>query len=332
LDEQWCGFLARNRFLVGLSLDGPADLDGVRRSRNGRPVHEMVMRALGLLREHRCEFNVLIVISKANVDHPERVFRFLVENDLHFAQVIPCTEPDGAGGLSEHSITGRQYGEFMVRLFDAWADNDDPSYYVRHIDNWLHLYFGLGPVCCEYRRDCSNLVTVEWNGDVYPCDFFVREEFRMGNLSEQTLERMLGGRPFREFVRAAERAPAMCAGCQWLWACHGGCYRHRGKLGIGPDGMPFLCEANQSVFSHAFAALDEAKRGPGRPRLHGFLNELDARVKAGEFDAQAPAERAPSAGGGASTGRPGRNDLCPCGSGRKFKACCMSRNRVLYKA
>ncbi len=325
LDDEWCRFLARNRFLVGLSVDGPPELNEVRRFRSGKPAYEAAMGALERLKAHRVEFNVLVVISRANVGHPRRVFEFLRENEIHFAQFIPCTEPAGGGGrLSEHSITAAEYAEFMIALFDAWLDGDDPSYYVRRIDNWLHIFFGLPPECCEYRPDCSNLVTIEWNGDVYPCDFFVEERYRLGNVREQTLTQMLQGRTFRDFVAGAEHVPAGCEGCEWLPYCHAGCYRHRAKLGIGPDGEPYLCEAKKRIFEHVFGRLERVAAGPGPPRLHAFLNRIGREVAAGRRGPEDAGADRPSARRGAPQPGPraGRNEPCPCGSGRKSKHCC----------
>lgn len=119
LNDDWAAFLAANRFLVGISLDGPAELNGMRRSLGGGPVHESTMRAVELLKRHNVEFNVLVVVSRANRAEPRRIFEFLVENDLHYSQFIPCTEPAGApGAVSEHSITDAEYGDFMIDLFE----------------------------------------------------------------------------------------------------------------------------------------------------------------------------------------------------------------------
>ncbi len=325
LNDDWCAFLARNRFLVGLSVDGPAQLNRIRTFPNGRPTHEVALRAADLLKKHGCEFNILVVISAANVEHPEEVFRFMVENEFHFCQVIPCTEPGGGRELTEHSISADQYGRFMTRLFDAWVDNDDPGFYVRDIDNWLHLYYGLSPECCEYRRDCSNLITIEWNGDVYPCDFWVSKRYRMGNVLERTLAQMLQSRPWRRFVADAQHRPAVCRDCEWLWACQAGCYRHRAKLGLGADQRPYLCSAKKRIFSHVFRKLDELRARPGTARLCKFLSELEQKVSAGAFGR--PLSAGPDSASEPRSVAPasGRNDLCPCGSGRKFKNCCMKR-------
>jgi uncharacterized protein len=328
LNDDWAAFLAANRFLVGISLDGPAELNGMRRSLGGQPVHEDTMRAVELLRRHKVEFNVLVVVSRANCRQPRRIFDFLVANDLHYSQFIPCTEPaampgDAPGAVSEHSITGAEYGDFMIELFDAWIENDDPSYYVRHIDNWLHQFFGLPPECCEYREDCSNLITVEWNGDVYPCDFFVEPRYRMGNVLEQTLEQMLNGPAFRAFVSAAEHVPSTCADCGYLGVCHAGCFRHRQKLGIEAEGMPYLCEAKTRIFSHVFSTLWEVLEKPAHPQLHAFLRRIAGEVSGGRHGPSRPA-KAPRRPDAAAEGRrpPQRNDVCPCGSGKKFKHCC----------
>lgn len=281
LNDEWCSFLRENNFLVGLSIDGPPELNGMRCFPNGKPTHDATMKALTLLKKHGVEFNILVVISVANVDHTRDVWRFLVENDLHYSQFIPCTEPErgsGAAGLSEYSITADQYADFMIDLFDCWIENDDPSYYVRRIDNWLHIFFGMPAECCEYAGDCSNLVTVEWNGDVYPCDFFVEPRYRLGNVMDRTLEQMLREKVFRGFVRAANRPPRVCQGCEWLDACGGGCYRHRAKLGISSEEKPYLCDAKKRIFSHVFGALKELKEKPIRPKLHRFLNRVGEQV------------------------------------------------------
>ncbi len=334
LDDDWCAFLAENHFLVGLSIDGPEELNTMRHFAGGKPAWESTMRAIKLLEKHKVEFNILVVVSRANVDHPREILQFLVDNDLHFAQFIPCTEPTGEpGATSPQSITTAEYGQFMLTLFDAWIENDDHTYYVRRIDNWLHQFFGLPPECCEYRADCSNLVTIEWNGDVYPCDFFVEPQYLMGNVREKTFAKMLQGKPFRSFVQNSETTPAACNGCQWLRVCHAGCYRHRSKLGLDNDALPYLCEAKKMLFGHVFNCLRDICNGEPGSGMHEFLNRIQRDVLTGRLGpppGQAPPPprpQAPPPGRAPQPDRtaPPRNAPCPCGSGRKFKQCCGAR-------
>jgi radical SAM protein with 4Fe4S-binding SPASM domain len=158
------------------------------------------------------------------------------------------------------------------------------------------------PEYCEYRQGCSNLLTAEWNGDVYPCDFFVEERYRMGSVLERTLQQMLGGGAWREFVRRAEHVPSVCRGCEWLAFCHAGCYRHRSKLGLGPDERPYPCAANERIFGHVFGRFNEFEARPGRPRLHEFLNRLERNIAAG-------ASRSAAGNGRRQTGGPKRARL-----------------------
>ncbi len=333
LNDNWCSFLAKNHFLIGLSIDGPPPLNTLRRFPDGSESYEKVMKSLALLKKHKCEYNILFVISQVNWSNSGEIFQFLLDNDLHYSQFIPCTEPGGAGGnLTEHSITSNQYADFQIGLFDAWIDNDDPSFYVRHIDNWLHLFFRMPPEMCEYRADCSNLVTIEWNGDVYPCDFFVQKRFLMGNVLTHSMSNMLQSRPWKEFVSMAEEIPPLCRECRWLRACNGGCYRQRGKIGLDGKEKPYFCEANKRIFEHVFGVLGELKDKPVKPTLYGFLRDIEQRRMA---EIQASNPDPPPAHKGAETvgdrrpdAKRGRNAPCPCGSGKKFKKCCAGKISV----
>jgi len=171
---------------------------------------------------------------------------------------------------------------------------------------------------------------VEWNGDVYPCDFHVKPENLLGNVREQTIEQMLNGRTWRRFVREAETLPEVCKDCEWLKICWGGCYRHRTKLGLELNEQPYLCEAKKRIFGHVFPRLEELVHGGDRPVLHEFLNRIGRDVAVGRFGPppeqgsrpaarQQPPGPAPAA---RAVGKVDRNAPCPCGSGKKYKHCC----------
>ena len=94
LDDEWCTFLNEHNYLVGLSIDGPADLhDRYRVDRKGEGTHSQVMRALGLLQEHEVDFNALVCVHRHNANHPRRVYRFLRDHGVDFVQFIPIVEP-----------------------------------------------------------------------------------------------------------------------------------------------------------------------------------------------------------------------------------------------
>jgi hypothetical protein len=150
----------------------------------------------------------------------------------------------------------------------------------------------------------------------------------------------------------------MCEDCELLGVCHAGCFRHRQKLGISQNEMPFLCEAKKTIFPHVFGRLKNLIEDEDHPTLMQFLQRIGRDVALGRFGAQGqpqppqppgpqpggrPAPGRPAAGGAARApgqapappGAPGRtpgrgqapprNAPCPCGSGRKFKHCCGGR-------
>ncbi len=327
LDDKWCQFLSQNHFLVGLGVNGPPAVNSPGSSPEGTTTSEDIFHSISLLKKYKCEYNIVMIVTQANGDKPEETFNFLLENDLHFSHFNFCTEENEEGnGLTDHSITSEQYAEFQIKLFDAWVQNDDPSFYVRHIDNWLHLFFGLRPEMCEYQSDCSNLVTIEWNGDVYPCDFFVQKRYLMGNILDEPLESILQSTAWKEFTSQAEELPTPCHDCKWLEKCHGGCYRRRKKRLNAQQDNPFFCEANKNIFSHVFAKLDDLKKKPIRPNLYKFLNDIE-RHRLPHLQNEAPEKKQVEKQQTENRRKkPGRNSPCPCGSGKKYKQCCLRKS------
>jgi uncharacterized protein len=93
LDDEWCEFLVQNKFLVGLSVDGPAELhDKYRVDKRQQPTFAAVMRGLGLLQKHGVDFNTLTVVNRANSQSPLEVYHFLKSIGSQFIQFIPLVE------------------------------------------------------------------------------------------------------------------------------------------------------------------------------------------------------------------------------------------------
>ena len=131
LDDEWADFLALNRFLVGLSIDGPREIhDRYRVDKGGRPTFDRVMQGLGCLKRHGVEFNTMTVVQRDNSRHALEVYRFLKEEGSGFMQFIPIVEriaelPEAQGlvlispdsdreaRLTEWSVAPLQYGRFL---------------------------------------------------------------------------------------------------------------------------------------------------------------------------------------------------------------------------
>ena len=104
LDDAWGEFLAAEKFLIGLSIDGPRELhDKYRVDKGGKATFDEVMRGLRLMQKHGVEFNTLTVVHRGNSQRPAEVYRFLKEIGSQFLQFIPLVErrasPGSANGL-----------------------------------------------------------------------------------------------------------------------------------------------------------------------------------------------------------------------------------------
>ena len=263
IDSSWASFFRRYRFFVGVSLDGPKDIhDRYRLSVDGRSTFERTMAGIAELRRRQVAFNVLCVVSDANVNRGGEVFRFFVEQGLRHLQFIPCVE-GGEGGLAPFAVSGSAYGEFLCEVFDEWRRCPEPRPCVRLFDALVEARLAGRPRFCVLAGRCNAYLMVEHNGDVYPCDFFAREEWRLGNLMDVPLEEIYGSALYRRFAAQKSAARGACAGCRWWEICHGGCVKDRLNAGSGPAGRTPLCAGLRRFFDYA---MDEFERIAGRLR------------------------------------------------------------------
>jgi uncharacterized protein len=293
---------AEYQFLVGVSVDGPAEIHDRHRLRaNGSGSHEDVMRGIGHLRNAGAEFNILVLVSDANVAHAREVYRYLCHEGFLYHQYIPCVEPGPDRGILPFSISGPQWGDFLCELFDCWYPHDTRRVSVRLFDAILALMVDGVRNICHFGRDCCQYFVVEYNGDIYPCDFFVEQDLRLGNLMQDSWTDLQRSPVYLEFGAQKRRWHPACDDCELLWICQGDCLKHRLCANGGdPRHMSHLCEGWKRFYAHSLPAFERLANQIRRER------ELAAaRTR--------PGPGAP---------RPGRNDPCPCGSGKKFKKCC----------
>lgn len=77
ITDAWCDFLRDYDVRVGVSIDGPAGLNGERIDRRGRPVFERIMRGIGRLRDRGIPFSTISVVGQPGIDRPEQLLDFL---------------------------------------------------------------------------------------------------------------------------------------------------------------------------------------------------------------------------------------------------------------
>lgn len=259
IDEEWARFLARYNFLVGVSLDGPRELhDYYRRDHAGRPSYEKVIEGIKWLRNYNVDFNILVLLNRRNIEHPIELYNFLLNHSFRFLQFIPCVERDADnGGPAEYSIHPEQYGRFLCTIFDEWTREGIPQVYIRDFEDILIAYVSGEAPSCIYSRECGKYVVVEYNGDVYPCDFYVEPQWLLGNLTEQPLEKIIASEKFAEFRFLKIEMAQKCGDCPWLKYCHGGCPKHWTVLSLDRN---YFCSSYRRLFEHSHRRFLRLKR------------------------------------------------------------------------
>ncbi len=304
IDDAWAAHLAEYKFLLGVSLDGPAAMhDRYRATRGGQGSHAAVMRGIAALQKHRVEFNILVLVSQANVHRAAEVYRYLKEQGFRYHQYIPCVEFDAAGALQPFAISGEEWGAFLSELYAAWQPTDTRTVSIRHFDSILEFLVTGEAHVCTMNRNCCQYLVVEHNGDLYPCDFFVADALRIGNVMTTPWDAAIEAPVYQAFGARKAEWHAACEACSWLRLCAGDCLKHRwAEQQTAPRTLSHLCAGWQRFYAQAM------------PGFEALAAEVRRRQEAERRRAATVASHA----GGA----PGRNEPCPCGSGRKFKHCC----------
>lgn len=305
LTDEWCAFLAEKKFLVGISIDGPPDLHNrYRVDKKGNPTYDKVKRGLDLLIAHGVEWNILCTVNAGNQDQPLEVYRYF-RDELHaeFIQLIAIVERDNDTGFQEgdtvtdRSVDPAAWGRFLRAVFDEWLRHDVGRVFVSQFDAALAAWMGMEPSLCIFRSTCGDAVALEHNGDVYSCDHFVEPDHLIGNIMTTHLVQLMASPQQRAFGQAKlETLPGYCVDCRVRFACNGECPKNRfTRTPAGEPGLNYLCAGYFDFFTHIDGPM---KLMAGLLRDGRFADEItDVFTRAG------------------------RNDPCPCGSGRKAKHC-----------
>ena len=238
LNDEWCAFLKKYDFLLGVSWDVLPDChDAARVDAAGEGTSKRVLDAIYLLNEHKVEYNVLCTLTNFVARHPNQVWKQIVKRDIRYVQFTPCLDDLEATGESAYALTPKRFASFYNQIFDLWYADFRAGKYrsVKLFDDIVNLLaFGI-PSACGINGHCSPQIVVESNGNVYPCDFYCVDEYLLGNLSEQPLKEIYESPKNRAFASRPHQHPKLCATCEFSRFCGGYCKRMQKQVCCGPD-------------------------------------------------------------------------------------------------
>lgn len=262
ITEEWCRFFARNHFLIGVSVDGLKEIhDGYRHSAAQGPTYDRIMETIKMFDRFGVDYNILTVVHRQVAENIKAIYRDYRKRGWNYMQFIACLDPLGEErGQEEYSLLPRTYGQFLIDLFDLWYEDlkngDQP--YIRQFDNYVTMMLGYWPESCEQRGTCGIQNVVEADGSVYPCDFYVLDDYCLGNLNETSLQAIYDRREEMGFIQRSANHPKECKACRWFKLCRGGCYRSRITEHGGEECWNYFCEGYKMFFEACYGRLEEA--------------------------------------------------------------------------
>jgi len=268
ITDEWAEFLAGNGFLCGLSIDGPEKFhDAHRRFPNGQGSWEKAVECALLFRKHGVEFNTMSVVNATNSKEPATVYEFLKSIGSHYMQFTPIAERialdpsenlsivdnryEKATAVMQENVSAADWGNFLCRIFDIWVKNDVGTYFVNYFDNTLAAYVGQQPALCSMAPYCGCSLAVEHNGDIYSCDHFVFEDYKLGNIFEKNIAGMAkSDRQLFFEQRKRDTLSRQCQNCPFIKACGGDCPKNRFAKNKDGEYISCLCEGFHRFFNH----------------------------------------------------------------------------------
>ena len=301
INSEWAGFIARNRILTGVSLDGPEEVHNTyRRDAAGNGTYNNVMAGIEHLRRAGAEFNILSMVTAANAERAKETFDFFTRNKFNHQQYIPCVEFDAEGTPREYTVSPEGWGRFLVDLFHAWYPRKVRRISIRNFDNVVNILAAGEYSSCTMRGKCDQYFVVEHNGNVYPCDFFVEPEWRLGNIMDDGWAHFLGSPLYHRFGAMKSKWNPACSDCPYLHLCSGDCPKLRFVTDRDPQSLSYLCRGHRYFYDATIAAFTELSKSLQsnlRKNQPGFTGE------------------------GVPPLKDSLEDPCFCGSGKKLKNC-----------
>ncbi len=261
IDKSWAEFFKKHNFLVGLSMDGPKEIHDINRTdalRNGTFLK--VDKAGKLLTQYGVDINVLCVVSKNVAKHPTRVYEFFKKNHYTYLQFIPCLDALGEkSGMKKYSLLPKDYGQFLCQLFDLWYRDfkNGIRISIRMFDNLLSMLLGYPPESCDMYGQCSMNAVIEGDGAVYPCDFYVLDEWNMGNINDIGFEELKTKSNGRQFVELSLEKDHKCRSCEFFCICRSGCRRHKEPMLDGKPGINYFCDSYKTFYTYTLPRFNE---------------------------------------------------------------------------
>ena len=238
LNEEWCGFLKENNFLVGLSLDILPEIhDSARVDSQNQGTYKKITEVLELLKKTGVAFNILCTLTNSLARHPRQVWNQLVKLNIDFVQFTPCLGDLEGTAKNPYTLTPQRFSDFYIQLFQYWFEDykKDKGRSIKLFDDVVNQMVLGRPTNCGMNGMCTPQLVVEADGSTYPCDFYCLDQYKMGNIAHEPVSALLSSAQVTEFINRPHTQPKLCANCKYRIFCGGSCKRLQKEMCCNVD-------------------------------------------------------------------------------------------------
>ena len=172
--------------------------------------------------------------------------------------------------MEEQMSIGRESLMDMARSISAYPDADIKSLvlmhkldipmseeFIRQFENYVGILLGYQPEACDQRGICGIQNVVEADGSVYPCDFYMLDEYRLGNFNANQMEEINAKRKEIGFIERSLQLKESCKSCPYFTICRGGCQRNRDYDQVSGMYENYFCKSYEMFFDACLPKMKE---------------------------------------------------------------------------
>jgi uncharacterized protein len=251
IDEQFLNTFKREKFMIGVSIDGPEEVHNQHRVyRNGTRSFNATYSGIQTLKKHNYMWSAISVLSKESIGKEKEIFEFFKAEKPNEVDFTPAFYYD-----TSISLAPEDYSKFMIKMFDLWISEKELPFEIRFFKDIFHI---LGykntqkpTLICELSGMCHRNISVMTNGDIYTCECLNGDPSKkIGNILREPFTKIVNDEPFIKLSQSTNVYCKECISCDVFSVCKAGCFNRRLPNESGEPRLDFYCSARKAIIHH----------------------------------------------------------------------------------
>ena len=262
INDDWCRFLKKNSFDIGVSVDGTRYVHDLHRNTNtDEDTWSRAAEAVSLLKKHGIQPDLLCTVTGETAANAKAVYSALRRFDTGWIQFIPIVRRNPDDTVTEDSVKPDEYGKFLKEVFREWIKHDLGKLNVQIFAETALVLSGKPSNVCWFAQKCGNVLVAEKDGSVFSCDHFVERNHRIGSFMETSMQELADSDVQTAFGNSKKDSLCReCQSCPWEFICHGCCLKDRFLVNEEGEKKYYLCEGLKEYFTYAVPLLRKAMK------------------------------------------------------------------------